>query len=293
MNSLAVRAILALIITLSLFGVVAPQQKKTAEPGRAPQLVRTTSRHEVRKFPYGSTLTVSGAPVGAITIEGWQRNEVDISAEIELRADTENDLNTLALVNTFVLDEDADHVRVMSTGTYDKEFMRRVAKKFPKTLMGLPWKIDYRIRVPQVTDLEINGGRGPITISGVEGNIRVSAAESVANLTVTGGTVSATIGAGKVNVAIPVRAWRGVGADVQLVTGDIAVELTPGFSGDINADVLRLGRIEDTSGILEARQTRGTSAPNHITVAAGAGGTFFKFTVGDGTIAFRKADIKP
>jgi hypothetical protein len=139
-----------------------------------------------------------------------------------------------------------------------------------------------------VTDLEINGGHGPITISGVEGNIRVSAAESVANLTVTGGTVSATIGVGTVNVAIPVRGWRGVGAEVQLVTGDITIELTPGFSGDINADVLRVGRIEDTSGILEARETHGTGGPNHITVAAGAGGPFFKFTVGDGTIYFKK-----
>lgn len=292
MNSAVARTILALTILVSLSGVVVPQQKKAPIATQAPQLVRTTSRHEVRRFPYGSTLTVVGAPNGAITIEGWQRNEVDISAEIELRADTENDLNTLALVNTFVVDEDANHVRVMSTGTHDKAFMRTVAKKFPKTLMGLPWKIDYRIRVPQVTDLEINGGHGPITISGVEGNIRVSAAESDANLTVTGGTVSATIGVGKVNVAIPVRGWRGVGAEVQLVTGDITVELTPGFSGDINADVLRLGRIEDNSGILEARQTRGTGGANHIMVTAGAGGPFFKFTVGDGTIVIKKANSK-
>jgi hypothetical protein len=116
MNSSALRAILALIILVSLPVIVVPQQKKTPEPNRAPQLVRTTSRHEVRKFPYGSTLTVIGAPNGAITIEGWSRNEVDISAEIELRADTENDLNMLALVNTFVVDDDANHVRVTSTG---------------------------------------------------------------------------------------------------------------------------------------------------------------------------------
>ena len=98
---------------------------------------------------------------------------------------------SLAAVNTFVVDEDANHLRVMSTGTHDKAFMRSVAKKFPKTLLGLPWKIDFRIRVPFAIDLDINAGRGPINISGVEGNIQLSAAESATNLKLTGGTVSA------------------------------------------------------------------------------------------------------
>lgn len=289
MNSPAVRASLALITFLSLSAAVVPQQKKTPEPNRTPPLVRTTSKHDLLRLPYGSTLTVVGPPDGSIIIEGWPRSEVDISAEIQLRADTEADLNMLALVNTFVIDQDADHVRVLSTGTHDKAFMRSVAKKFPKTLLGLPWRIDYRIRVPLATDLEINAGRGPITISGVEGNIRVSAAESVANLTVTGGTLSATIGAGKVNLQIPVKSWRGVGAEVRLVTGELTVGLSPGLSGDINADVLRLGRIEDTYGALQPRQTRGVSGPNQIRASVGAGGPFFQFTVGDGTIVIKKA----
>jgi len=290
MNSPAVRAVLALITFLSLSAAVVPQQKRTAEPNRTPPLVRTTSKHDLLRLPYGSTLTVVGPPDGSIIIEGWPRSEVDISAEIQLRADTEADLNMLALVNTFVIDQDADHVRVLSTGTHDKAFMRSVAKKFPKTLLGLPWRIDYRIRVPLATDLEINAGRGPITISGVEGNIRVSAAESVANLTVTGGTLSATIGAGKVNLQIPVKSWRGVGAEVRLVTGELTVGLSPGFSGDINADVLRLGRIEDTYGALQPRQTRGANGPNQIRASVGAGGPFFQFTVGDGTIVIKKAN---
>jgi hypothetical protein len=288
MNSPAVRTLVAIITFLSLPVAVIPQQKKTLDPNRIPPLVRTTSRHELRRLPYGSTLTVVGPPDGSIIIEGWPRSEVDISAEIQLRADTEADLNLLAAVNTFVVDDDTNHVRVLSTGTHDKAFMRSVAKKFPKTLLGLPWRIDYRIRVPSMTDLEISGGRGPISISGVEGNIRVSAADSVTNLTVTGGTLSATIGTGKVNLEIPVRGWRGVGAEVRVVTGELTVGLPPGFSADINADVLRTGHIEDTYGALQPRETRGASGPNQIRATAGAGGPFFQFTVGDGTIYFKK-----
>ena len=281
---------LLLLLTLSLsFQIVAvSQQKNTPALNRPPQLVRTTTRHEQRRFAYGGTLTLSGAPAGSITIEGWSRSEVDISAEIQLRADTEADLDLLAAVNTFVLDEDMNHLRVLSTGTHDKAFMKTVAKKFPKTLLGLPWKIDYRIRVPLSLDLDINAGRGPISIAGVEGNIRVSAAESEANLKLSGGTLSATIVVGKLNLSIPTRSWRGNGAELRVAAGELTVELAPGFSGDINADILRAGRIEDSYG-LEPRRTRGVSGPNQLRVSAGAGGAFFQFTVGDGTIYIKKA----
>src|SRR4051812_47013942 len=157
-------------------------QKKTVEVAASrTAVVRTIFRHETRRFGYGGTFTLVGAPSGSIMIEGWTRNEVDISAEIELRANTDADLELLSRFNNFVVDLDADHLQVLTHGTHDPAFMRP-AKKFPKTLLGLPWKIDYRIRVPFATDTEVNAGRGPLQISNVEGNIRVSAAEGVADL---------------------------------------------------------------------------------------------------------------
>jgi hypothetical protein len=291
MNTLLACALVLIAVFLSFPASALSQQKKTPEPNRAPQLVRTTTRHEPRRFAYGGTLTVIGAPEGSITVEGWARSEVAISAEIQLRANTEADLDLLAAVNNFAVDEDMNHLRVLTTGTHDKAFMRAVAKKFPKTLLGLPWKIDYRIRVPLSTDLEINAGRGPVSIAGVEGNIRLSATESETNLKLSGGTLSVTIAVGKVNLSIPVKSWRGVGAEVRLAAGEVTVELTPGFNGDINADILRSGHIEDSYGALEARQTRGMSGPQQIRVSAGAGGAFFQFTVGDGTIYIKKLAV--
>lgn len=277
-----------LILWLSFPITTVPQQKKTPTLDRPLQLVRTTTRHESRRFGYGGNLTVIGAPDGSITIEGWSRSEVDISAEVQLRADTETDLNLLAAVNTFVLDEDLNHLRVLSTGTHDKVLMRTVAKKFPKALLGLPWKIDYRIRVPLSTDIEINAGRGPISIAGVEGNIRMSATESEANLRLTGGTVSVTVAVGRLNLTVPAKSWRGVGAELRLAAGELTVELPPGFNGDIAADILRSGHIEDKYGALVGRQTQGLSGPNQLRVSAGSGGAFFQLTVGDGTIHIKK-----
>ena len=160
----------------------------------------------------------------------------------------EADLDLLAAVNTFV-HRRRHESRAHNDHRHTRQgFHAAVAKKFPKTLLGLPWKIDYRIRVPLATDLEINAGRGPITISGVEGNIRLSAAESDAKLQLSGGTFSATIGLGKVNLNVPVRSWRGVGAEIRLAAGEITLELPAGFNGDLNAEILRAGQITDSYG---------------------------------------------
>lgn len=271
-------------------GSSAGQKDKKAVSGEqagAPLLTRTTTRHENRRFGYGGTLTLLGPPNGSITIEAWQRNEVDITAEIELRAPTEEDLTQLAAVNSFVLDEEMNHLRILSTGTHDKQFMKRAARNFPKKLLGLPWKIDYRIRVPAYTDLEINAGNGPLTLTGVEGNIRILALESNANLTLAGGHVTATVTRGTVNVRLTNRSWRGAGADIKLASGDMTVELPAGLSLDINADVLRTGQIENSYAGIEARD-RAQLTVRSIRGRAGAGGPTIAFTVADGTLRIKQ-----
>jgi hypothetical protein len=287
MKSFLACALFLIAVSFSLPTAALSQTKNTPPPNLPPLLTRTTSKHELRRFGYGGTLSVIGAPAGSITIEGWSRGEVDISAEIQLSAATEADLDLLAKVNTFGLDEDMNHLRVLSTGTHDKEFMRVVAKKFPKALMGLPWRIDYRIKVPAAIDLDINAGRGAITISGVEGNIRLSAAESETKLQLAGGTVSATVAVGKVNLNISKKSWRGVGAEIRVAVGQINLELPPGFNGDLNAEVLRVGAIVDSYGELAPREKPGIT-PQTVRARAGSGGAFFHLVVGDGGIVVKK-----
>jgi hypothetical protein len=166
--------------------------------------------------------------------------------------------------------------------------MKRSAKNFPKKLLNLPWKIDFRVRVPINTDLEVNAGHGEVKLSGVEGALRLSATESDTMLTLTGGTVSGTVTAGSITFAIPARSWRGAGADIRIASGIINVDLQPGFSGDIDADVLRTGKIVNTYDGLASREKPGLTERT-VRARAGAGGAYFKFTVGDGTVNIRRA----
>jgi len=262
-----------------------------ALPQVAPEiqlLTRTSTRRETRRFAYGGTVTLIGAPRGSVTVEGWPRNEVELTANIELKGPTEADLDQLAAVNSFVFDEDLNHLSVLTTGTHDRAFMKRSAKNFPKKLLNLPWKIDYRLRVPVNTDLEINAGYGSVKLAGVEGSMRVSATESETALTLTGGVVSTTVTVGVITLSIPTRSWRGSGADIRVASGTINVELPAGFSGDIDAEVLRTGKIVNSYEGLQSREKPGITERS-VRARAGAGGAHFKFTVGDGTVNIRKS----
>jgi hypothetical protein len=277
----------ALLLLLCAGTIAAQDSKKKTVPVSKPLLTQKLTRHEIQRLGYGSTVTIVGAPQGSIIIEGWQRSEVVVIAEIELQAESEEDLKRLATVNGFTFDQDINHVRVLTTGTHDKTFMRRVAKDFPKKLLGLPWKIDYRIRVPLSTDLEIDAGRGPISVGEVAGAIRIAAVESDTKLALTGGTVTATIAIGKVDLIVPVRSWRGSGVEIRLASGNVTVEFPPGFNGDIDAEILRAGNIENSFSELESRERPGIT-PRLVKARAGSGGAFFRFTVGDGTVYLKK-----
>jgi hypothetical protein len=268
----------------------APQTTKPSAQPPPPihLLTRTTRRREACRFSYGGTVTLVGAPRGSVTVEGWTQNEVEVTADIEWNAESEADLDQLAKVNNFVFDEDLNHVSILTVGTHDRAFMKKTDKNFPKKLLNLPWKIDYRLRVPANTDLEINAGYGPVKVASVEGAMKISATESETALTLTGGVVSATITAGNVLFAIPARSWRGSGADIRIATGVLNVELPPGFSGDIDADVLRTGKIVNTYEGLGPREKPGITERT-VRARAGAGGAFFKFTVGDGTVNIKRS----
>ena len=261
--------------------------QKTAAP-EIQLLTRSSTRRETARFSYGGTVTLIAAPRGSVTVEGWQRNEVELTANIELKGSTEADLDQLAKVNSFVFDEDLNHISILTTGTHDRAFMKRSNKKFPKNLLNLPWKIDYRLRVPVNTDLEVNAGHGDVKLSGVEGALRITATESDTALTLSGGTVSTTVTAGSITFTIPARSWRGNGADIRVASGTINVDLQPGFSGDIDAEILRTGKIINTYDGLTSREKPGLTE-RIVRARAGAGGAYFKFTVGDGTVNIRRS----
>jgi hypothetical protein len=271
------------------------EEKKSEKPAEVvarPLLKRTTTRRELKRLGYGGSVTIDGAPEGSVIVEAWQRSEVEVTAEVEQSADTEENLTRLAALNTFTVEEDVNHVHVTTVGLHDRKYAKRAARNLPKNLPAMPWRIDYRVKVPAVCDLEINAGRGALVVTGVEGALRVNAGGGPDSLfALSGGDVEATVASGPFTVRPTARSWRGRGLHLRLVSGDLTVELPAGFSGDVDAEVLRTGRVENTHPGLAPRE-RTTPTERSLQARAGNGGATLSFTVGDGALRIRQVSSK-
>lgn len=268
---------LLLALLVAAFSITAFSQSK-------PLLKRTTYKTDKFEFGVGGTLAVTGAPVGSIRVEGSNGREIEISAEIEVSANSEADLDLLSQVTTFLLDESLGRVAVISVGTHDKSLVKKLGKKFPKQLLGLPFRIDYVIKVPRYCDLDIDGGRGDLSISGVDGTFKINFLETNAKLDLRGGAVQAIFGKGTVDLTVPTPSWRGRLADVQLANGDMNVHLPNGMNAEFDATILRTGKIENGYSGFKPRVRKAEFTDKSIVAKSGVGGASLKFTVGDGTL---------
>jgi len=250
-------------------------------------LKRVTTKTDKLDFGAGGTVAVVGAPIGSIRIEPAQGNEIEINAEITVEAANEADLATVAKVTGFMTDESLGRVTINSVGTNDSKYLKRIDKKFPKRLIGLPFRIDYLVKVPRYCDLQVNAGKGDLTITGIEGALRINALDTNARLDLIGGTVNATIQKGTVAVKLPDRSWRGSGIDIALATGDMQVYFPVNLSAELDASILRSGKIENGLLDLKPRVRSVKFTEQQISAKAGIGGVPMKFTVGDGTLALK------
>ena len=250
----------------------------------AQNLKQTTTKTEHADLGAGGTVTIVGAPEGSISIEGWQQQTVEVTAEISTEAPTTADLAFLAKVNNFAFEDDTNHIRILTTGTHDKQFLKKNFKKFPKNLLTMPWRIDYKIKVPNYCDLEIDAGHGNFDLRGVDGTIVIKALQSdKANLDLVGGFLKATFGGDEVNVKLNSRGWRGQGVDLQVARGTLNITAPPGLNSDLDLSVLRTGKIENKFENFKPRNKTKFSETSML-ARAGSGGAVLAFTVGDGTL---------
>jgi hypothetical protein len=245
---------------------------------------RTITKTDRFDFGAGGTVVITGAPVGAIKITGSETNEIEINAEIELEAGNEAELAQLTAVTGFVTDESAGRVGIISVGTHNRLGDKKLWKKFPKKLIGLPFVINYEVRVPKYCDLDINGGKGDLVIRGVQGSTSINFLETKADIEVIGGNTMITVASGEVHLALGVKGWAGRPASVQVGRGDLTVQLPIKTSAEIDAIILRTGRIENTIPDLKQRDRKVPFTDRSIMAKAGVGGASLKFTVGDGTL---------
>src|SRR5687767_11995228 len=204
---------------------------------------RTITKTDRFDFYSGGTVAITGAPNGSIVVEGSTSNEIEITAEIRLQAANEVELDFLASNTGFITDESAVRAAIITIGNHNKFGQKKLPKNVGKNLMLLPYTVNYVIRVPRYSEIEIDGGSGDLTIRGIEGSIRANFLDSNAKVEIIGGTSSVAIGKGTADVYFSPKGWRGRAANIQVAQGDLTVWLPTMLSAEIDASVIGAGSI--------------------------------------------------
>jgi hypothetical protein len=270
------RFLLTILIVVCTALVAAAQTK--------PLLKRTTYKTDRLDFGVGGTVAIVGAPNGSIRVEGWPNREIEITAEVEVQAETEADLVKLSQVTSFVTEESLGRVAIISVGANDKKYLKGAGKKLAKLLQSMPFKIDYVVKVPRYSDLQIDGGKGDLSVSGVDGTMKLNFLETNADLSLVGGSTAATFGSGTINVTIPTSNWRAGITNVQLANGTMNVSLPQNLNAEVDATILRTGKIENGFSAFRPRMRKVEFTDKSVAAKSGVGGVSLKFEVGDGTL---------
>ena len=266
-----------IVLILCVFAMSAAAQQ--------PQLVkRTFTKTERFDFGSGGTIAVTGAPNGSVKIVGTKKNEIEITATVEIQAATEADLTKLAAISGYITDESPIKTGIITVGPYNKFGAKKLPKDMPKNLAGLPFRVDYSIAVPHYCDLEIDGGKGDLSITDVEGSMRINFLESNAKVDVVGGNTTIMIGSGSMDVSFGVHGWRGRSANLSLASGDMVLRMPTNMSAEVDATVLKTGMIENNLPDLKPRDRKIPFTDRSIVGKAGVGGAPLKFSVVDGKI---------
>lgn len=253
--------------------------------GQTDGLKRSTTKTDRFDFGAGGTVVIQGAPNGSVKVTGSRNSEISISAVIEVWGASEQELEQVTNLTGFVLQESTSRINLLSIGPDNRKAAKKADRKLLKNLGGIPYSISYTISVPQYCDVEINAGKGDISVSGIDGDLRINGLESNVDIKLVSGTLAATIGKGSVEFTMPNQAWRGSTIDVQVATGTLTAHLPRALSADLTAVILRSGSIKNDLTILKPRVRNVPFTDRGIAGRAGNGGTLVKLTVGDGTLS--------
>ncbi|WP_058866803.1 hypothetical protein [Chloracidobacterium thermophilum] len=194
-------------------------------------------REQKMRFEYGRALKITLPPQGSLTITGSKRAELVVQATIRVEGASSAELAALAERIGFQIDTRDVRLHLMSLGPAVKNLSRKerraVSEGLASPLLRLPYRIDYKVVVPEYTDLEIAVFDGDLSLADIYGGIVFTVQRGRVVLSGVAGTVVGRLATGTVRVELNGRSWRGSGLDLQVGVGDIVLSVPRGFAADV------------------------------------------------------------
>jgi hypothetical protein len=203
---------------------------------------------EVRDVPArlsGRAIEIDGRQNGSIRVQGWDGDQVKVTAR--LQANAESDADAQALLKD---------VRISSDG-------RRISADGPEYRRGdrSGWSASYVVMVPRRFDLTLDATNGSLAVDGVTGKLDLSTTNGSVRLSDIGGDVHARTQNGSLNVQLTGRSWNGEGLDAVTQNGSVRLAVPESYTATLETGTVN-GRINtDIPITVQGRISRQLSVP--------------------------------
>ncbi|HEX5970398.1 MAG TPA: DUF4097 family beta strand repeat-containing protein [Gemmatimonadaceae bacterium] len=203
---------------------------------------------EVRDVPVrlsGRSIEIDGRQNGSIRVQGWDGNDVKVTAR--LQANAESDADAQALLTG---------IRITSDG-------RHVSAEGPNSDRGYRsgWSASYVVMVPRRFDLSLDAYNGSLGVEGVTGRLDLSTHNGSVTLADVGGDVHARTQNGSLNVQLAGTSWNGEGLDAVTRNGSVRLAVPASYAATLETGTVN-GRINtDIPITVQGRISRQLSVP--------------------------------
>jgi len=216
-------------------------------------------------LPVTAALNVDGRQNGGISVHGWDKAEIHVTAMIQAQGESQADAQALA--------------KGVSISTSGGQVRASGATDLGR---NTSWSVSYDIYVPRHTGLVLNGSNGGLSVDGIQSKMELETVNGGINLTDVDGDIRGTTVNGGITVDLSGDGWRGGGLELVTTNGGVHVNVPSNYSAQLDASTQNGGL--DVGFPVRVQGSIG----RRITTQLGAGGAPIRLTTTNGGVSVRR-----
>ena len=207
------------------------------------------------------SLSIDGASLGGVSVTGWDRDSIHVSARIVGMAPTQGEAERAA--RAVRITSDGGTIRASGRDGDDDE-RRQI--------------VSYDVYVPRHMDLDLRAHNGGLRVNGVTGRMSLETVNGGLSLEGAGGDVHARAQNGGLNVRLTGTRWEGTGLDAETQNGGVRLVVPEGYSARLETGTINGGIRTDIPITVSGNISR------HFSLTLGSGGAPVRATTTNGGI---------
>jgi hypothetical protein len=212
------------------------------------------------------SLVLDGASLGGISVTGWDRDSVHVSARMLAYASTQ--ARAEQSLKDVRISAEGGTIRAAGAGVDDGDHNRL--------------SVSYDVYVPRHMDLDLRAHNGGLRVDGVTGRMSLDTHNGGISLRGTGGDVRAHTQNGGLSVHLEGTKWEGTGLDAETQNGGVRLVVPEKYSARLETGTVNGGIRTDIPITVTGRISR------RISLTLGAGGAPVRATTTNGGVIIER-----